>query len=266
MPYGDPRPTPLGESVFDRFIGELAERLDDPALDRNDTCRDAIAEIYGLAQRSDIHNDQALSVGQQALYASFDPRNVTLEPEYYADVDRERYLRAKPLTWLWIMFDRSPLGQNAFLGHRLRRELAKRVFRHCGRNLKVWHFVEYTYGYNLSVGDDVVLHRYAFLDDRAGIDIGNHVSISDYANIYSHSHDINDIRRVLLKKTVIEDHVRITYHATVLAGVTVGKDAMIGTMALATRSLPGFQVSVGLPARPVRPKGRPCPYCEESRS
>jgi hypothetical protein len=52
-----------------------------------------------------------------------DPRNVTLEPEYYAETDVERYARVKPLLWLWEMFDKSPLGENVHLGVRLRRIL-----------------------------------------------------------------------------------------------------------------------------------------------
>jgi galactoside O-acetyltransferase len=56
------------------------------------------------------------------------------------------------------------------------------------------------------------------LDDRGGIDIGDDVSISDYVNIYSHSHDIYDIHKVLTPPTRIGNGVRITYHATVLAG------------------------------------------------
>jgi acetyltransferase-like isoleucine patch superfamily enzyme len=266
MPYRDLRPLPAAERVFDRFLGELREKLGDPALDRNVICRDALAAIYGVPARPDAVEDEALPIGTRALYASFDPRNVTLEPEYYADVDREKYARVKPLTWLWIMFDRSPLGQNAWLGHRLRRTLAERVFKRCGRNVKIWHFVEYTYGYNLSVGDDVVVHRQVLLDDRGEIEIGSRASISDYVNIYSHTHDINDISRVFLKKTTIADHARITYHATVLAGTTVGKDALVGATALATRDAPEYTVSVGVPARPVRPKDRPCPYCEEERA
>ncbi|MBI2833413.1 MAG: acyltransferase [Acidobacteria bacterium] len=260
--YRPLRPMPLAEKLFDRFLGELAEKLDDASLDRNATCRDAIAELYGLSGAKAGAEDERLPLGVRALYASFDPRNITLEPEYYSEIDVARYARVKPLTWLWIMFDRSPLGQNAYLGHRLRRMLAERVFKRCGRNVKIWHFVEYSYGYNLSVGDDVVLHRYAFLDDRGGIELGNKVSVSDYANIYSHTHDINDISTVYLRQTVIEDHVRITYHATVLAGTRVGKDGMIGAMSLATKDAPGHYVSVGIPSKAVRAKDRPCPYCE----
>jgi acetyltransferase-like isoleucine patch superfamily enzyme len=256
---------PVAESLFSRFVGELSEKLDDAALDRRDVCRDAIAQLYGVQYDPARLADESLPLGVRAHWASFDPGNVTLEPEYYADIDAPLYARVKPLIWLWIMFDRSPLGQNAWLGIRLRRALAQRIFRRCGRNAKFWQFVEFTYGYNLEIGDDVVVHRYAFLDDRGGIQLGDRVSISDYVNVYSHTHDINDIRTVYLKRTVIADHARITYHATVLAGAHVGKDGMVGAMALATKEAPGMQVSVGIPAHPVRPKDRPCPYCDMER-
>jgi acetyltransferase-like isoleucine patch superfamily enzyme len=252
--------------VFERFLGELQKKLDVPLLDRSDVCRDALADIYGVALTPDRLEDETVPLGARVLYGSFDPRNGTLEPEYYSEIDTVKYARVKPLTWLWIMFDRSPLGQNAWLGHRLRRLLAQRVFTHCGRNVKIWHFVEYSFGYNLSVGDEVMMHRYAFLDDRGGIDIGNRVSISDYVNIYSHSHDINDISRVTLAKTAIGDHARLTYHATVLAGTRIGEDAMIGALAMVTKDVPPSTVSVGVPARPVRAKDRPCPYCVAERA
>src|SRR3954468_13132444 len=116
------------------------------------------------------------------------------------------------------MFDRSPLGQNAMLGHRFRRMLAPHIFAKVGQNLKCWHFVEWSYGYNLSFGDNVVVHRHVLLDDRGGIEIGNNASISDYGTIYSHTHDINDIRTVYNRTTRIGGGARITYHATVLAG------------------------------------------------
>jgi hypothetical protein len=54
------------------------------------------------------------------------------------------------MIWLWQMFDRSPLGQNSLLGHRFRRMLAPMIFRSVGENFKCWHFVEWSFGYNLS--------------------------------------------------------------------------------------------------------------------
>ena len=102
----------------------------------------------------------------------------------------------KPLLWLWYSFDRSLAGgQNVWLGVELRRLLAKHIFKRCGENFKAFHNVEFSFGYNLEVGDNVVVHRNVLLDDRGGIVLGNNVSISDYANIYSHTHSIVDQKR-----------------------------------------------------------------------
>jgi galactoside O-acetyltransferase len=92
------------------------------------------------------------------------------------------------------------------------------------------------------------------LDDRGGIRIGNGVSISDFANVYSHSHDIVDGREVFTPVTVIEDGVRITYHATILAGTRIAEDSMVGALSLATRDTLPHTVHVGIPARPIKEK------------
>ncbi len=104
------------------------------------------------------------------------------------------------------------------------------------------------------MGDDVVVHRNVLLDDRGGIILGNGVSISDYANIYSHTHSIVEQKDVTNATTIIEDGVRITYHATVLAGTRVGTNAMVGAMAVATRDVRPWHVNVGIPAKSVRVK------------
>jgi acetyltransferase-like isoleucine patch superfamily enzyme len=106
----------------------------------------------------------------------------------------------------------------------------------------------------MEVGDNCVVHRHVLLDDRGGIVLGNGVSISDYANIYSHTHSIVEQKDVTNARTVIGDGVRITYHATVLAGVHVAEQGMVGAMALATKDVLPYHVNVGIPAKSVRVK------------
>lgn len=243
----------LAEQDYDSFLTELEKSLTDGRTDPNDVVRETLFQIYfGAAQK----NPQELPLAARATYHTFDPRNITTEPEYYTDIDSNRYLERKPMIWLWQMFDRSPLGQNALLGHRFRRMLAPLIFRRVGANFKCWHFVEWSFGYNLSIGDNVVVHRHVLLDDRGGIEIGDEVSISDYVNIYSHSHDIYDIHKVLTPATRIGNGVRITYHATVLSGVSVGDQAMIGTSALVTRDVEPHHIVVGIPAKTAKIKER----------
>jgi acetyltransferase-like isoleucine patch superfamily enzyme len=246
------------KSVADEWLGSIADALDDPATDRPTLCRQLLCDLtfpaYSRSWETAVE-DPKLAAGTRLALAALDPRNVTLEPEYYADCDDVRFQRVKPLLWLWYSFDRTTLGaQNVWLGVQLRRVLAKHIFKRCGENFKAFQFVEFSFGYNMEVGDNVVVHRNVLLDDRGGISLGNGVSISDYANIYSHTHSIVEQRDVTNATTVIEEGVRITYHATVLAGVHVGVQGMVGAMAVATKDVRPYHVYVGIPAKSVRVK------------
>lgn len=262
MFYRQLRPQPQAEADFDEFLDSLYRDLTDGRRDPNEVVRDTLYEIYYGAARpgesiTGAQNFAKLSPAARAVVHNFDPRNITTEPEHYTDINSKAYQERKPFIWLWQMYDRSPLGQNAILGHRFRRMLAPLIFRRVGENFKCWHFVEWSYGYNLSFGDNVVVHRHVLLDDRGGIEIGNNVSISDYANIYSHTHDIDDIFTVYNRMTRIGDGARITYHATVLAGTQVGAHSMVGTLAVATKNVEPYHIKVGIPARTVKVKDNP---------
>jgi len=240
------------------WLEELAGALGNASTNRNRLCRELLTGLWypEYAKNWDTAvADERVPVATRLALSSMDPCNITLEPEYYADCDQERFQRVKPLLWLWYSFDRTPVGgQNVWLGVELRRLLARHIFKRCGENFKAFHNVEFSFGYNMEVGDNVVVHRNVLLDDRGGIVLGNNVSISDYANVYSHTHSIVDQKDVTNACTLIDDGVRITYHATVLAGVHVSEQSMVGAMAVATKDVRPYHVYVGIPAKSVRVK------------
>ena len=247
---------PAGEEVYPRFVEQLAEKIDDAALDRNVVVREELTRLY-LGR--DVNWEEAVGdpespLAIRALLASFDPRNATLEAEYYREIDLDKWARVKPLLWFWQMFDHSPVGRNVRLGTRVRAMLAERVFRRCGRDVRIFHEVEFSFGYNLSVGNGVTIHRNVLIDDRGEVVIGDEASISDYVNIYSHSHAIEDIHDVSLARTVIGDRARVTYHAVVLSGVTIGADAMVGSMGVASKPVDAGVIAAGIPAKPIGQK------------
>jgi len=92
------------------------------------------------------------------------------------------------------------------------------------------------------------------LDDRGEIVIREGTSISDFANVYSHSHDLNDSMEITNERTEIGPKARITYHATVMSGVKVGEHALVGSMGVATKDVPAYNISVGIPSRTVKVK------------
>jgi acetyltransferase-like isoleucine patch superfamily enzyme len=243
----------IGSQWLEKLESELKADTDRSELCRRTLCEIAYPEFANSWETA--VEDTRLALPTRLALSALDPDNVTLEPEYYAECDDARFGRVKPLLWLWYSFDRTvPGGQNVELGVQLRRLLARYIFKKCGENFKAFQHVEFSFGYNMEVGDNVVVHRHVLLDDRGGISLGNNVSISDYANVYSHTHSIVDQRDVTDALTRLEDGVRITYHATVLAGVHVGEQAMVGAMAVATKDVRPFHVYVGIPAKSVRVK------------
>jgi acetyltransferase-like isoleucine patch superfamily enzyme len=260
MPFLPLRKIPDSPSrnVATEWLDVLSSSLAEPDADRALICRQTLTDLFHPQFSENWETaveDAALPAVTRLSLAAMDPRNITLEPEYYGECDDSRFQRVKPLLWLWYSFDRSPVaGQNVWLGIELRRLLAKHIFKRCGENFKAFHNVEFSFGYQMEVGDNVVVHRNVLLDDRGGIVLGNNVSISDYANIYSHTHSIVDARDVTNATTVIDDGVRVTYHATVLAGVHVNEQGMVGAMAVATKDVRPYHVYVGIPAKSVRVK------------
>ena len=255
MPFYPLKPAPVADaaaSQYGEWLTWLAKTLDDPKTDRNELCRRILTDLF-YPQYAEA-DPKKLSATARVALLQMDPRNVTLEPEYYQEIDLERYAPRKPLLWLWEMFDKSPLGENVDLGIRFRRILAKHVFASCGKNFKAFTFVRFSFGYNLTVGNGVVIHRHVLLDDRGGIEIGDGASVSDFANVYSHSHNIVDGRIVYTPKTIIGKGVRITYHATILAGTHIAEDSMIGTGSIVTKSTEPHWVYVGVPARKAKEK------------
>jgi acetyltransferase-like isoleucine patch superfamily enzyme len=239
---------PETEAVYQAWLDDIATALDDPATDRSELCRRVLTALY-YPQFAGLDRADLPPAARVALL-QMDPRNVTLEPEYYAETDAERFARVKPLLWLWEMFDKSPAGENVYLGVKLRRILAGHVFQRCGRNFKCFQFVKFSFGYNMEVGDDVVVHRYVLLDDRGGIVLGHRSSIADFANVYSHTHELGDQRDVHTPKTEIGEGARVTYHATVLAGARMEADSMLGALAVATKEIRSGEVALGIPAQP----------------
>jgi acetyltransferase-like isoleucine patch superfamily enzyme len=246
------------QGLATEWLQELVAQLEAPSADRALICRTTLCALaypdYASSWETAVE-DRKLPLATRLALSALDPRNITLEPEYYAECDDERFQRVKPLLWLWYSFDRTPVGgQNVELGVQLRRILAGHIFKRCGENFKAFHNVEFSFGYNMEVGDNVVVHRNVLLDDRGGIVLGNKVSISDFANIYSHTHSITDQKDVTDAQTRLDDGVRITYHATVLAGVHVAEEGMVGAMAVATKDVRAYHVYVGIPAKSVRVK------------
>ncbi len=245
MPWLVPQSMPAETNdQLTKFIGALAEKFDDPSVDRYELVRETLADImYGRSYTE-------LSERSPMAAFALDPHNTTFEAEYYIVTNQNKFKLVKPLLWFWKCLDQTPLGQAINSGIPIRRMLAERIFKQVGKNIKIFQNVEVSVGYNLEVGDNVTIHRHVFIDDIGGVKIHDNASLSDYVNVYSHTHDVHEISDVTLKETVIGKGVRLTYHSTVLAGTILSDDSMVGSFGLANRNLAPYAVGLGIPAKP----------------
>ncbi|MFB6170781.1 MAG: acyltransferase [Haloarculaceae archaeon] len=245
---------PEAEEGVSAFIDEVDERLSSD----EDTCQvvqDVLVDLHG--DRDAYERWQAgeeISPAERVRLQGYDPCNATLESEYYAEKDEEKFTRSKHLQWLWRQFDATPMADNVEFALRFRQMLANHLFAEAGDGLRLFKGISMTYGHNIEMGDNTVVHDNVHLDDRGKLTIGDRVSISDEAHIYSHDHDIVDQTEVTNFHTIIEDDARVTYDAMVRAGVKIGENAVVGAKSSVQRDVPAHHVVAGSPARSVNVK------------
>ncbi len=227
-----PHPAPEAEEIYRRWIQFLDDEFTrhQAPESRAEVVRDQLYQLYlGRPHSGKLNLTLTSELPGNVLSLSLDPANVTLEAEHYSDIDHARFAPRKPLLWFWEMFDRSALGLNHWLGIRFRCMLGRHIFKHLGTGVRIYHGVDLRCGYNLSIGDGVVIRQRALLNDRGGIAIGDRAVIGSFARIFSLSHDPQDYEKVRLTPTVIGPGARIGSHAIVLAGQHVAAGETVGS-------------------------------------
>ncbi|OGK12504.1 acetyltransferase [Candidatus Roizmanbacteria bacterium RIFCSPHIGHO2_02_FULL_37_15] len=147
-----------------------------------------------------------------------------------------------------------------------------KIIKDCqiGKRTKIWNFVNL---YGCSIGENCQIG--AFVEIQKGVRIGNKVKVQSHAFICEgvviedevfvshHVVFINDkypratnISGSLktdkdwkLLNTVVKTRAAIGSNATVLGGVTIGENALIGAGSVVTKDVPKNAIVVGNPAK-----------------
>lgn len=105
---------------------------------------------------------------------------------------------------------------------------------------------------NIRIGEDTIVGDNCFLDGRASLKIGNHVSIASQVLIYNSEHNINSQDFRPTEETVeIGDYVFIGPRAVILPGIKIGKGAVIAAGAVVTKNIPPLTIAGGVPAKEI---------------
>jgi acetyltransferase-like isoleucine patch superfamily enzyme len=103
------------------------------------------------------------------------------------------------------------------------------------------------------MGKSSVINPHCHLDGRGGLVIGDNVNISSYVVLVAGLHDVQDGDRFsgTVKPILIEDYAWLCTRSMVLAGVTIGRGAVVAAGAVVTRSVPPYAIVAGVPARQI---------------
>ncbi|MDR7233140.1 DapH/DapD/GlmU-related protein [Agrococcus sp. BE272] len=113
------------------------------------------------------------------------------------------------------------------------------------------------FGRNIRIGRRVFINAGCRFQDQGGIEIGDDCLIGHNVVIATLDHDLDPARRADMHpaRVVVGRNVWIGANATLLPGVTIGDDAVVGAAAVVTKDVPPRTVVVGSPARVVRSLG-----------
>ncbi len=104
-------------------------------------------------------------------------------------------------------------------------------------------------GARIRIGSEGFLNG-CHLSAKESLDIGNRVWIEIGSRVFdADQHDLDAERRERIAPVRIGDHCWIAADVTVLRGVELGEQCVIGTRSLVTQSLPPHTLAVGNPAR-----------------
>lgn len=127
-----------------------------------------------------------------------------------------------------------------------------------GRNVRIWENCQIDSPRNLKIGSNVSINRNCIINAAGGVDIGDETLIGPMVIIYSQNHrfDKSDLpiskQGYTLKKVIIRNNVWIASRATILPGVTIGENSVIGSNALVSKNVPPNSLVVGNPGKVIK--------------
>lgn len=137
-----------------------------------------------------------------------------------------------------------------------RHRLIKKLF---GKTKNIFHIESNfycDYGYNIEIGENFYINHNCVMLDCNKIIFGDNVFIGPNCGFYCASHPLDSENRNKGIETalpiIVGDNVWFGGNVTVLPGVTIGSDSVIGAGSVVTHDIPSGVVAVGNPCKVLK--------------
>lgn len=138
-----------------------------------------------------------------------------------------------------------------------RASILQKLIPNLGENCTILSPFVTDYGCYCQIGHDTFINHNAYLMDGGGITIGHHCFIGPNCGMYTAIHPtLAEERNEGLEKAhpiTIGDNCWIGADVTILPGVTIGSNTIIGAKSVVTKDIPDNVIAVGNPCRVMRP-------------
>ena len=99
----------------------------------------------------------------------------------------------------------------------------------------------------LKLGFKTDIGAFSYINAKKGVIIENEVQIGSHCSIYSIS-TIDDTAG----EVVLKENCKIGSHTTILPGVTIGRNSIIGANSLVNKNIPSNVIAFGVPAKVIK--------------
>lgn len=138
----------------------------------------------------------------------------------------------------------------------LRRQILGQLLKKVGKNVWIEPDFKCEFGKNITLGDNVYINFGCVVLDCAEVTIGAHALLGPNIGLYPVNHAADAEERMhgccSGKPIRIGRNVWLGGDVKVLAGVTIGDNAIIGTGSIVTKDVPPDVVAAGVPCRVIR--------------
>ena len=134
--------------------------------------------------------------------------------------------------------------------------IIEKIQKHC-------NYIKFLRGKGCKIGEGCEIYSSAnFGSEPYLVTLGNHVRVNSGVNFINHdggvwvvrkySRKLKNVEKIdLFGKIKVGNNVHIGTNATIMPGVQIGDNCIVGCGAIVTRNIPDNSVAVGIPARVI---------------
>ena len=171
--------------------------------------------------------------------------------EIYNDFDQDLFNRRVEAKKLFRAYNRTEDDEIE-----KRKDIMQRLFKSVGRNVWIEPDFRCEFGKNITIGNDVYINFGCVILDCGQVRIGNNTLIGPNVGIFSGNHTIDAEERaaggLIPRPVTIGKRVWICGNVSIVPGVSIGNDTIIGAGSVVTHDIPGGVVAAGNPCRILR--------------